>query len=183
MVEPSSIRRKMLQVDFFSHAHRLSTQVNVYAQPLSDQLNDPRVSWIELDIAYISRIEHPGEIIADFALSALRKDEINLAMITGSTDGAVKKVVHTSGFYVKRQHRVLVATGAFEISGWIELTGKVDLHEMLVMRSERFMPIMNAEATVSFFPETHFSGALALINKDTIESFCIDEKGQVAPQP
>ncbi len=177
-----SSRRKMLQVDFFSHAHRLSTQINVYNQPLSDQLNDPRVSWIELDIAYLSRIERPGEIIADYALSALRKDQIVLAMITGSTEGAVKKVAHTSGFYMKRQHQVLVATGAFEITGWIELVGKVDLHSLLIATSERFMPVLNAAATVSFFPATHFNASMALINKDAIETFCIEEKGQPVAQ-
>ncbi len=182
MVEPTSTRRKMLQVDFFSHAHRLSTQVNVYGQPLSDQLNDPRVSWIELDVAYISRVERPGEIIGDYTLSALRKDQINFAMITGSTEGAVKKVAHTSGFYAKRQHQVLVATGAFEITGMIELTGKVDLHTLLVTSSERFMPVLNAMATVSFFPGTQLRAAMALINKETIEAFCIDEKGQIASQ-
>ncbi len=182
MAEPASIRRRMLQVDFFSHAHRLSTQVNVYGQPLADQLNDPRVSWIELDIAYISRIERPGEIIADYALSAVRKDEIVLAMISGSTEGAVKKVAHTSGFYVRRLHQVLIATGAFEITGMIELTGKVDLHTLLVASSERFMPVLNAEATVSFFPSTHFSAPMVLANKDSIEAFCIEEKGQPAPQ-
>src|SRR5512136_3442974 len=94
-------RRKMLQVDFFTPSHRISTQVNVYGRPLSDQLNDPRISWIPLEMAYISRSERPGEIIADYAISALRKDQISFALMSGSTEGAVKKVsqANISGFY------------------------------------------------------------------------------------
>jgi hypothetical protein len=182
MAEPTTSRRKMLQVDFFTHAHRLSTQVNVYVRPLSDQLNDPRVSWIELDSAYISRIEKPGEIIADYALSTLRKDRILFAMIAGSTEGAVKKIVQVSGFYTKRLHQVLVATPSFEITGDIELTGKIDLHTLLVTTVERFMPIQNATATVSLFPQTRFSAELMLVNKDEFDAFCVDEKGRPAPQ-
>ena len=92
MATPIPTRRKMLQVDFFTPAHRLSTQVNVFGHTLADQLNDPRVSWINLEMAYISRIEKPGEIIADYAISTLRKDQVSLAMISGSTEGAVKKI-------------------------------------------------------------------------------------------
>ena len=96
MPELSTTRRRMLQVDFFTTAHRLSTQMNVYGRPLADQLNDPRVSWIELEMAYISRIERPAEIIADYAISTLRKDHIQFAMISGSTDGAIKKIAMSS---------------------------------------------------------------------------------------
>ena len=182
MPEVQSIRRRMLQVDFFTHAHRLSTQVNVYGQPLSDQLNDTRVSWIELEIAYISRIERPGEIIADYTVSALRKDHIAFAMISGSVEGAIKKVAYTSGFYAKRLHQVFAATGSFEVTGHIELMGKIDLHALLVASTERFMPVLNTTATISLFPATHFSAGMILINKDALEVFCIEEKGQPAPE-
>jgi hypothetical protein len=182
MPEIPSIRRRMLQVDFFTHAHRLSTQVNVHGQPLSDHLNDSRVSWIELESAYISRIERPGEIIADYTLSALQKQHIAFAMISGSTEGAIKKVAYTSGFYAKRHHQVFAATGSFEITGHIELMGKFDLHTLIIASTERFIPILNATATISLFPTTHFSAGMILINKDALEVFCIEEKGQLAPE-
>src|SRR5512136_2252172 len=96
MATSIATRRKMIQVDFFTPSHRISTQVNVYGRPLADQLNDPRLSWIPLEIAYISRVERPGEIIADYAISAMRKDQISFALITGSTEGALKKVTQTN---------------------------------------------------------------------------------------
>lgn len=179
---PTPTRRRMLQVDFFTHAHRLSTQVNVYVRPLGDQLNDPRVSWIQPEAAYISRIERPGEIIADYALSTLRKDHILFAMVSGSTDGAVKKIAHAPGFYAKRLHQVFVATGSFEVTGHIELTGKIDLNTLLIATAERFMPVLNATATISLFPTTRFSAEMILVNKDAIDMFCIEEKGQAAPE-
>jgi hypothetical protein len=182
MPAPTTLRRRMLQVDFFTSAHRLSTQMNVYMRPLADQLNDPRVSWIELEMAYISRIERPAEIIADYAISTLRKDQILFAMITGSTDGAVKKLPPTAGagFYARLLYRAWVATRSFEISGGIEWTGKLDLHALLVTAAERFMPILTATATCTMLPMAPFSAELILVNKDAIEMFCSEEKGRAA---
>jgi hypothetical protein len=175
-------RRRMLQVDFFTYSHRLSTQVNVYMRPLADQLNDPRVSWIELEIAYISRIERPAEIIADYAISTLRKEQILFAMITGSTEGALKKLPYTtaSGFYLRLLYKTWIALRSFEITGNIEWTGKLDLHTLLVANSDRFMPIQSATAVCTIVPSTPFSAELILVNKDAIEMFCAEEKGKAA---
>ena len=182
MPELSTTRRRMLQVDFFTSAHRLSTQLNVYGRPLADQLNDPRVSWIELEMAYISRIERPAEIIADYAISTLRKDHILFVMISGSTDGAIKKIAMSSAFYVRLLYRIWVATRSFEITGFIEWTGKLDLHTLLVTNAERFMPIFNASATSTIFPAIHFNADLMLVNREAVEMFCSEEKGKPAPQ-
>ena len=182
MTELSTARRRMLQVDFFTHAHRLSTQMNVYGRPLADQLNDPRVSWIELEMAYISRIERPAEIIADYAISTLRKDHIMFAMISGSTDGAIKKIAMSSSFYARLLYRVWVATRSFEVTGAIEWTGKLDLHTLLVTNADRFMCIFNATATSTVFPAIRFSADLMLVNKEAIEMFCSEEKGKPAAQ-
>ncbi len=182
MPEMSTTRRRMLQVDFFTSAHRLSTQMNVYGRPLADQLNDPRVSWIELEMAYISRIERPAEIIVDYAISTLRKDHISFAMISGSTDGAIKKIAMSSAFYVRLLYRIWVATRSFEITGFIEWTGKLDLNTLLVTNAERFMPIFNASATSTIFPAIHFNADLMLVNREAVEMFCSEEKGKPAPQ-
>jgi len=182
MLEQAPIRRKMLQVDFFTHAHRLSTQVNVYLRPLADQLNDPRQSWIQLESAYISRIERPGEIIADYALSTLRKEHLLFAMIAGSTEGAVKKIARTTSFYTRWLHQAWIAIQSFEVTGYIESTGKLDLHALLVTATDRFMPVLKATSTISLIPTTKFQAELVLVNKDAIDVLCVEEKGQPAPE-
>jgi hypothetical protein len=182
MPEISTTRRRMLQVDFFTNAHRLSTQMNVYGRPLADQLNDPRVSWIELEMAYISRIERPAEIIADYAISTLRKDHILFAMISGSTDGAIRKTAMSSSFYTRLLYRVWVAMRSFEIIGFIEWTGKLDLHTLLVANADRFMAISNATAISTVLPAIRFSAELMLVNKEAVEMFCSEEKGKPATQ-
>jgi hypothetical protein len=184
MAETTTTRRRMLQVDFFTSTHRLSTQVNVYMRPLSDQLNDPRVSWIELEMAYISRVERSAEIIADYAISALRKDHILFAMITGSTDGALKKLPPTASsiYYSRLAYKTWVATRSFEIAGKVEWTGKLDLHPLLVTTAERFMPVHGATATCTLVPLAPFSAELVLVNKAAIEMFCSEEKGKPVAQ-
>jgi hypothetical protein len=58
--------------------------------------------------------------------------------------------------------------------------GKIE-YTLLVASTERFMPVLGTTATISLFPTTHFSAGMVLINKEALEVFCIEEKGQPAP--
>lgn len=176
MADTLSARRKIIPVDFFSHGHRVSTQVNVYGWPLAAQLNDRRSEWFDLEIAYVSRLEHLGEIISDFPLSTLRKSEIAFALLATQTEGAVKKTP-PSGF-TRYQYRAMVGVPSFEISGKIETTGKLDLHTLLVVGSERFFPLHKPIATMSTDPKVRLTGELALINMEMVEFICAEDKGE-----
>ena len=62
------------------------------------------------------------------------------------------------------------------------MMGKIDLHTLLVASTERFMPVLGTSATIALMPTTQFSAGMVLINKDALEVFCIEEKGQPAPE-
>lgn len=176
MPETTSTRRKIIPVDFFGHGHRLSTQINVYGWPLSAQLNDRRSEWFDLEIAYVSRVEHLGEIISDFPISILRKTDIAFALLAGQTDGALKKPA-ASGF-TKYLYRTLVAVPSFEITGLLEATGKLDLHTLLAAGAERFFPLFKPSVILSTDPRLKLTGELALINMDKVEFICAEDKGE-----
>ncbi len=169
-------RRKIIPVDFFSHGHRLSTQINVYGWPLSAQLNDKRTDWFDLEIAYISRIEHLGEIISDFPLSILRKNDISFALVAAQMEGVLKKAP-LSGF-TRYAYRALVAVPSFELVGKLEATGKLDLHTLLAAGAERFFPLYKPSVTLSTDPRVRLTGELALINMDKVEFICAEDKGE-----
>ena len=72
----TQVGSRRLTADIFADSHRISTQMALRGRVLSDILNDTSTSYLELDIAYVSRIDHPGEILADYALSIVRKDRL-----------------------------------------------------------------------------------------------------------
>ncbi len=177
MTDMAPRRRKMIPVDFYSHGHRVSTQINVYAWPLSAQLNDRRSEWFDLDIAYVSRIEHLGEIISDYPSSILRKNDISFALIAGKTDGVFKK---TPSPFARFWYRALAAVPSFELTGMLEATGTLDLHTLLAAGAERYFPLFRPSITLSTDPRVRLTGELALINMDKVEFICAENKGEPA---
>jgi hypothetical protein len=173
-------RRKIIPVDFFSHGHRVSTQINVYGWPLSAQLNDRRSEWFDLEVAYVSRIEHLGEIITDFPMSILRKNDIAFALLASQIEGAIKKPA-VSGF-VRYWYRTLVAVPSFEITGMLEGPAKLDLHVLLAAGAERFFPVRKPSITLSTDPGVRLTGELALINMDKVEFICAEDRGEPASE-
>jgi hypothetical protein len=87
----TQVGSRRLTADIFADSHRISTQMALRGRVLSDVLNDTSTSYLELDIAYVSRIDHPGEILADYALSIVRKDRLSFVVIASGLEMALKQ--------------------------------------------------------------------------------------------
>ncbi|NTU66050.1 MAG: hypothetical protein HGB05_22265, partial [Chloroflexi bacterium] len=87
----AQVGSRRLTADIFADSHRISTQMALRGRVLSDILNDTSTSYLELDIAYVSRIDHPGEILADYALSIVRKDRLSFVVIASGVEMALKQ--------------------------------------------------------------------------------------------
>ena len=170
----SQVVSRRLNVDFFSHSHRISTQFATRGRPLADMLNDHTLSYIELDVAYISRIDKPGQLIADYTVAILRKENVSFCVIASQIEMAVKTVPSES--QIARRHRPAFCTvPSFEIEGLLEVPPNVDLHTMMAIGTERFMPIYKAKATLSTLQSVSFESELILINKEKIEVLGVSE--------
>ena len=165
---------RRLTVDFFTHSHRISTQFLVRARPLIDVLNDHTLSYIELDIAYVSRIDKPGDLVADYTISILRKDNVSFCVVAAQVEMALK-AVPPAQYLSRRSRQVFCTVPSFEIEGQIDVSGAFDLHKMMAIGTERFMPIYNATATISLLQSVGFSGELILVNKERIQVFCVSD--------
>jgi hypothetical protein len=168
------IGSQRLAVDFFTHSHRISTQFLVRGRPLIATLNDPTLSYIELDVAYVSRIDNPGDLVADYAISILRKENISFCVVAAQVELALKTVPQAQ-VLPRRSRHAFCTVPSFEIAGQIDVPGTLDLHQMMAIGSERFMPIHNATATISLLQSVSFRGELILVNKERIQVFCVSE--------
>ena len=170
----SQLGSRRLTADIFADSHRISTQMALRGRVLSDSLNDANTSYLELDIAYVSRIDHPGEILADYALSIVRKDRLTFVVVATGLELAIKQNAATYAY--RHQWPVFVTVPGFEITGQIEAPANVDLRALMAIGVERFIPVFNGKATLSMNQAIQFSGELILINKTAIEVLCIGDK-------
>jgi len=170
----SQIGARRLTADIFADSHRISTQMSLRGRPLSDVLNDTNTSYLELDIAYVSRIDHPGEILADYSLSIVRKDRLTFIVVANLGDMALKQ--NPALKMGMRMWPVFVTVPGFEISGQIEAPSNLDLRALMAIGVERFIPVFDGKATLSMNQSVQFSGELVLINKTAVEVMCVGNK-------
>jgi hypothetical protein len=173
----SQVGAHRLTVDFFSDSHRISTQFATRGRPLADTLNDHTLSYLDLDVAYISRIDKPGQLVADYSLAILRKENISFCVVATQVELAVKSAPQAALF--ARRHRPMFCTvPSFELTGLMEVPPNLDLRSMLAIGTERFMPIHRAKATISILPSVTFEGQIILVNKEKIEVLGVSDAAE-----
>jgi hypothetical protein len=170
----AQIGARRLTADIFADSHRISTQMSLRGRPLSDVLNDPNTSYLELDIAYVSRIDHPGEILADYSLSIVRKDRLTFIVVANMGDMALKQ--NPALKMGMRLWPVFVTVPGFEITGQIEAPSNLDLRTLMAIGVERFIPVFDGKATLAMNQSVQFGGELVLINKTAVEVLCVGNK-------
>jgi len=172
----SQVGSHRLTVDFFSDSHRISTQFATRGRPLADILNDHTLSYLDLDVAYISRIDKPGQLVADYSLAILRKENISFCVVAAQIELAVKSIPQAT---FARRHRPMFCTvPSFELTGLMEVPPNLDLRSMMAIGTERFMPIHRAKATISILPSVTFEGQIILVNKEKIEVLGISDAAE-----
>jgi hypothetical protein len=171
---PTQVGARRLTVDFVSHNHRISTQFAIRGRPLADTLNDHTVSYVDLDVAYVSRIDRPGELIADYPVALLRKENISFCVVAAQIEMAVKSVP-SAGYFARRYRPIFCTVPSFEITGLVDVPANMALYQMMAIGVERFMPVWKATATISQLQSVTFSGELILLNKESVEVLCVGE--------
>jgi hypothetical protein len=167
-------RRGWVAADFFTHSYRISGSVDVRRLPLADQLNDRTTSYLMLEDAYVSPIDRPGDITASYAMAALRKENITMAVLVSRDDGLSKK--HSYGsYYGMSLKNVFLTVPQFEVRGLLQIVGKFDLHALLATGTDRFMPLLDGTTFASIKPDIQFDGGMILVNKDSVGVMCIME--------
>ncbi len=158
--------------DFFTYRHRLSGRIDVRYNKLAAQLNDPTSSFLELEDAYVSNVERPAEIVASYTSAILRKNNITAVVIANQEDGLLREQTYGSyfGTYLRK---LFITVPSFEATGYMRLSGKMDLRTVLTTGTDAFIPVLDGEMRSAIRPEILFTGGAILVNKDQIGVFCL----------
>jgi hypothetical protein len=171
------VKSSWLVADFFTRGHRLSGRVDIRHKKLAAQLNDPASSFIELEDAYISRVDRPADIIASYAISVLRKQNITAVVFARQEDGLLREQTYGSflGTYLRK---IFITVPSFEVEGELRLSSKLDMRTVLTTGTDAFVTILDGKMKSAINPDAVFTGGVILVNKDHIGVFCMGtEKG------
>lgn len=157
--------------DFFTASHRFSASILVYKRRLVDVLSDALTDYLEMVDVYVSRINNPGDIVATYPKGTLIKNEINFILLPEEAEGISKERHYTS----RENLAIFLSIPSFEIHGQLQW-GRSDLEvkKLFASDTQKFLPITEATATNSLFPEVAFQGPIALVNKSKIQVLCFN---------
>ncbi len=165
-----------LAADFFTHSYRISGHVDVRRKSLYDMLNDQTTSFIELEDAYVSPIDRPGDIIATHPASFLHKNNLTLIVVPHRDDALSRK--HTYGSYFGTfLANVFLTVPSFEIVGYLRLSTKMDLRRVLTSGTDDFIAVLDGRVRASIRSDIIFTGGGILVNKQHIGAFCVTDEG------
>lgn len=167
----------LINVDFFTETHRISGRTTVSANGMLGLLNDNTTSLVEVENAYLSRLQNPAKIEAHFDRVWLNKTNFTLVILNRRED--LGPVGLTRGGYSQvLAIPVLMTTAAFEIRCTLEVVHKLDASALLTGGTAKYMTAYKASLTVLAYPETPFNGEAIAINRGLIEALAPLPKGK-----
>jgi len=155
-------RQTWVTGDFFTQTHRISGSVDVYRELLADQLNNPNITYMWLEQVYVSPIDRPGEITANYPVIALGKDNITMIVLPTREEGLTTKQTHPSYVWAKPR-RIFLTVAGFEVRGEWEIKGAFSVN--VLARLNLFVPVLDGRASATLKPEIQYQGGIILVNK------------------
>lgn len=167
--------RGFLNADFFTYSYRISGRLDTRRQSLYDILNDQTTSFISLEDAYFSSIDHPGDIVANHPASFLAKRNLTLIVVPHRDDALSKK--HTYGSYFGTAlSKIFLVTPGFEVQGYLRMSTKMDMRRILSSGTDDFLAVLDGRVRASIRSDVTFTGGGILVNKQHIGGFSIAEE-------
>jgi hypothetical protein len=165
----------LLAAEFFTQEYRISGYIDNRFKTVGDILNDRLESYVELGQVYISRISQPGGIVATYGDAQLRKDNLMFAIVPANE--RLSKVGRATSYFGTQLRRVWLALPTFEIEGGFQVTGlSLDWKAYLAKGVSDYVPLVEATARVTVWPEITFSGEAFLVNRAHIDLFCMEDE-------
>ena len=165
----------IINLDLFTDSYRVTGRVLVGAGGIHATLGNPNSDFLELEDAYISRIDQPGKIVANYNICAFRKSNINFIVLQDRREGVPVGTQHGRSVYTRgREIKAFVTVPSFEIQGILYHDGQLSPRAILVQALGQFQLIFEAKASASLYPDISYSGDLILIHKERIGIFCLE---------
>ena len=165
-------RSNIVSLDIFSGQYRISGRIAVSTGGIFSVLGNTSTDFFELEEAYVSRINKPGDIIANYNSCALRKDNISFLLLRDRRDGTSSGT--QPGRYKRgRPMQVFLTVPSFEITGEMMVDGKLSPSAILANSVSRYHFVYSATASAALYPDIAYEGDLILVDSNQIGIACL----------
>lgn len=173
------MQRIVINADFFTETHRLSGRVEVGAAGLLGLLNDMASSLVDVQNAYVSRLQEPTKIIAHGDTATLSKPNLTLVILVRREDvGPSGSALIGTGYTRLVTSPVLITTPTFEVRGLVETLGRPDPMALLMAGPNKFMPLYKTTVLATLYPDLPYSGEAILLNRTHVQAFAQMARGK-----
>lgn len=159
--------RAQVQVEFFSYGYRLSGTFNARSYSLGDGIYDTTTAFLIVKDAYISPVDRPSQMSANYAEAILVKEELSFALTTNK-ETALRRDQQYGSYRGPHLEPVFLTLPFFEITGELRMSGRLDPRVLLSSQTERFVTLLDVTARTTSNPDITYEGAASIINKSKI---------------
>jgi hypothetical protein len=152
----------MIHVEIFTVNHVIRGELETFGERLTDILNNRTKSSLMLKKAEIIRLLRIGQEAAlKLDSVCVTKTEILLAKPV-EHDRTEKSIFRKA---TRQLFTISLVIQNFELMGQIHMTERTPTNRLLIVRTEDFIPLTNAQATYVPTPKISFSSELIIFNK------------------
>jgi hypothetical protein len=159
--------RAQVSVEFFSFGYRLSGTYNARSRSLGDTVYDTTTAFLIVENTYISPVDRPSEMSANYAEAILVKEELSFAL-TMNEEAALRRDQQYGSYLGPQLKPVFLTLPFFEITGQLRIPGRFDPRVLLSSQTERFVTLMDVTARTTSNPDITYQGAAGIVNKSKI---------------
>jgi hypothetical protein len=167
--------RKQAAVEFFSFNYRLSGIYSEPKQSLGDAIYENSTAYLMIDDVYISPVDRPTEISANYNSAIIVKKGLSL-MLAPDKDMALRRDQKYGSYLGIKLTPVFLALPFFEVRGDLRLPGRFAPRVLLSSQTENFMTLMNVTAHPASDPTITYEGEAGIVNKSKISFMGLDSR-------
>ncbi|HEY89591.1 MAG TPA: hypothetical protein G4N98_07650 [Thermoflexia bacterium] len=167
--------RAQTPVEFFSQSYRLSCTFDARRHSLGDLLYATTSAYLMLDNAYISPIDHPSRISADYPRVIIIKESLTFALTT-YRDDALRRDQKYGSYLGTQLTAVFITLPHFDISGELRIPGRFDPRVLLSSQTGMFITLLNVTARLTSNPEITYHGEAAIVNKNQVSFMGLSDR-------
>jgi hypothetical protein len=165
--------KKQSTAEFFAFSYRLSGTYDNSKQSLGDALYESSTAYLMINDVYISPIDRPAEISANYNNAVIVKRGLSF-MLTMDKNVALRRDQKYGSYLGIKLTPVFLTLPFFEVRGDLRLPGRFAPRVLLSSQTEGFLTLMNVTAHPSSDPTITYEGEAGIVNKAKISFMGLD---------
>jgi hypothetical protein len=167
MVAERAKAQDSAKVIVFCERHAMLAELNPGQRRLSDLINDPANTLLQLERIKINRSDRMDEHVAEYSHAVIKRESVQALMVMSEPARAPQQRI--SNYVPKQPIRIAALLPSFHVVGKIYLSGKVDPIEFLMDGAEPFAVLREATVTMTARTDKPIYVPTAFLNRSHIE--------------